>query len=112
MKRLAAFIVLLVAAITSCKKESSPTSGTACTNSFTFLKNGDVLTYSVTDFIGDTGRVTNTFTSTSNAGVFLNTIKNITTNTVIGQTYNKGCNGGLFVDKSVNVPEADSLKVM
>jgi hypothetical protein len=94
-------IVMCVILFASCKKNN--TSSSACDNTFTFLKNGSALTYSV-DFLGDTSTSIVTYTSTSNASVFLQTISDVTDTQFNGQkVYLQGCNGWLTQSYTMNV---------
>jgi hypothetical protein len=104
------FLVIAVTILfISCKKDSDAPSGGACSHGFGFLKDGASLTYDYSTLFTPNSTVTISFDSIS-AGVFSETIRDVSNSTVLGTRYMKGCNGWLLNDIVQNV--SDTLKYM
>jgi hypothetical protein len=106
--KLTVLMTVVICIIASCKKDNDDSSSGPCIHSFTFLKNGAELTYSYSGLFGTSSTVKNIYDSTSQAGVFKHTIKNISNGATLGTRYMKGCGGWLYNDVTVNIK--DSLK--
>jgi hypothetical protein len=104
------FIVLFLILLVSCKKNNpkvvsnnTDTTTTACTNSFTFLTNGDSLTYNIVLF-GTPSTSIVSYKSTSNAGTFVQKISDPTDPIFDNQVvYMRGCNGWLTTSSTTTV---------
>lgn len=102
---------LVISSIVSCKKENDDSSSSGpCTHSFTFLKDGAELTYNYSNIFGSSSTVKNIYASTSQAGVYTHTIKDMSSGAVVGTRYMKGCGGWLYNDVAANIK--DSLKYL
>jgi hypothetical protein len=103
-------VLLLSLLLFNCKKANKPVVSGACPNTFTFLKNNALLTYNCQDFFGNPYVATARFDSTSQPGVFKETVKNFLGDGTSNSRYVKGCDGWLLNDLSTSI--RDSLKYM
>src|SRR5579871_6503439 len=106
MKRSPLFSIALLFSLVifSCKKSSNDSSTGACTNSFGFLRNNAVLTINWQNFYSGSNYIaTARWDSTSQPGVFKETLTNVLGDGATITEYVKGCDGWLLYNTTPSI---------